>query len=72
MGIYVGGFSGENSVTGKLRQAAAKAGNSEFLALWAGQAVPLARALPAAQLIERLNAETLEAIRNLGGMVHER
>jgi hypothetical protein len=30
-----------------------------------------ARALPAAELIERLEAETIQAIRNLKGLLHE-
>jgi nitronate monooxygenase len=64
-------FPAQNSVTGKLRQAAAKAGKSDFLALWAGQAAPLSRALPAAELVAKLEAEVIEAIRTLKGMVHE-
>ena len=38
-------FPAQNAVTGKLRQASAKAGKPDFIALWAGQAMPLARAL---------------------------
>jgi nitronate monooxygenase len=64
-------FPAQNSVTGKLRQASAKAGKPDFVALWAGQAAPLARALPAAQLIARLEAETIESIQMLKGMIHE-
>jgi len=64
-------FPVQNSVTGKLRQASAKAGNPDFMALWAGQAAPLARALPAAELVAKLEAETLESIRKLKGMIHE-
>jgi nitronate monooxygenase len=30
--------------------------------MWAGQAAPLSRALPAAELVARLEAETLAAI----------
>ena len=62
-------FPAQNSVTGKLRQASAKAGKGDFVALWSGQAAPLARALPAAALIARLEAETLESIQKLKGMV---
>ncbi|HXJ09753.1 MAG TPA: nitronate monooxygenase, partial [Burkholderiales bacterium] len=40
-------FPAQNSVTGKLRQASAKAGKPDFVALWSGQAAPLARSLPA-------------------------
>jgi nitronate monooxygenase len=64
-------FPAQNSVTGKLRQAAAKAGKADFIALWAGQAAPLSRALPAGELVAKLGAEALESIRNLKGMVHE-
>lgn len=59
-------FPAQNSVTGKLRQASAKAGKPDFVALWAGQASPLSRALPAADLIGKLDAELREAIRQLG------
>jgi nitronate monooxygenase len=64
-------FPAQNAVTGKLRQASAKAGKPDFIALWAGQAAPLARALPAAQLVARLEAETIESIQKLKGMIHE-
>jgi nitronate monooxygenase len=64
-------FPAQNSITGKLRQASAKAGKPDFVALWAGQAAPLARALPAAELISRLEAETLQAIQNLKGVIRE-
>ena len=64
-------FPAQNCVTGKLRQASAQAGKPDFIALWAGQAAPLARALPAAELIARLEAEAVESIRKLKGMIHE-
>lgn len=56
-------FPAQNAVTGKLRQASAKAGKGDFVALWAGQAAPLSRALPAAELIQVLHEETVSAIR---------
>lgn len=56
-------FPAQNAVTGKLRQSSAKAGKRDFVALWAGQAAPLARALPAAELIRVLNEEAISAIR---------
>jgi nitronate monooxygenase len=56
-------FPAQNAVTGKLRQASAKSGKGDFVALWAGQAAPLARALPAAELIRVLNEEAVSAIR---------
>jgi nitronate monooxygenase len=41
----------------QLNAAAAKLGNHEFAAHWAGQGAPLARELPAAQLVQTLVAE---------------
>ena len=64
-------FPAQNSVTGKLRQASAKTGNPDFVALWAGQAAPLSRALPAAELVAKLEAEAIESIQKLKGMLHE-
>ena len=64
-------FPAQNAVTGKLRQASAKAGKPDFIALWAGQAVPLSRALPAAELVAKLEAETIESIQKLRGLIHE-
>jgi|CXWL01.1.fsa_nt_gi nitronate monooxygenase len=64
-------FPAQNAVTGKLRQASAKAGKPDFIALWAGQAASLSRALPAAELIARLEAETIESIQRLKGVLHE-
>jgi len=64
-------FPAQNSVTGRLRAAAAKTGNPDFLAMWAGQALALSRALPAAELIARLEDETLEAIRRTAAFVKE-
>ncbi len=63
-------FPAQNIVTGKLRQASAKAGKPDFVALWAGQAAPLSRALPAAELVARLEAETVESIEKLKGILH--
>jgi nitronate monooxygenase len=64
-------FPAQNSVTGKLRQACAKAGKQDFLAMWAGQAAPLCRALPAAELIAQLERESLAAIRELAALIKE-
>lgn len=61
----------QNSLTGRLRAASAKTGSPDFYALWAGQAAPLARALPAADLIERLEAETIAAIRKVAEFIEE-
>lgn len=54
---------------GKALHAAAKArGSAEFAAQWAGQAVPLARALPAAELFAALKAELADSLRELGAL----
>jgi nitronate monooxygenase len=41
----------------QLHAAAAKAGNHEFAAHWAGQGAPLSREMPAAELVQKLVAE---------------
>ena len=64
-------FPAQNSVTGKLRAASAGAGKPDFVAMWAGQAAPLSRALPAGELILRLEAETVDAIRRAAGLIKE-
>ena len=61
-------FPAQNTLTGKLRTAAAKAGNPDFVAMYAGQGAPLSRALPAAELVAALEAETLEALDRLAAL----
>lgn len=61
-------FPAQNGVTSSLRAAAGKAGNREFLSMYAGQAAPLARALPAAELVAQLQSEALEALDRLAAM----
>ncbi|KOV68583.1 2-nitropropane dioxygenase [Streptomyces sp. AS58] len=46
-----------NHLTSPLRKAAAKAGDAQGMALWAGQGHRMARELPAGQLVELLAAE---------------
>jgi nitronate monooxygenase len=58
-------FPLQNALTRPLRSAAAKQGRAEFLSLWAGQAVRLARRQSAANLIARLARETAEAVGRL-------
>ena len=70
-------FPAQNSLTGKLRVASAKAGKPDCIAMWAGQAAGLSRALPAAELIARLEAETIDALRGAAALLanedaHER
>lgn len=62
-------FPAQNALTGKLRQASAKAGKPDFYALWAGQGVAMARALPAAALVAALERETIEALRRTAALV---
>jgi nitronate monooxygenase len=64
-------FPAQNSVTGKLRAASAKAGKPDFIALWAGQAAPLARALPAAELISRLEQELVAVLKHSAALLKE-
>jgi nitronate monooxygenase len=56
-------FPLQNALTRKLRVAAAEKGRSEFLSLWAGQGVRLARRGSAAETVARLARETREAMR---------
>lgn len=60
-------FPLQNALTRPLRSAAAKAGRAEYLSLWAGQGLPMARREPAARLVARLAAETDAAIARLAG-----
>ncbi len=58
-------FPLQNALTRPLRSAAAKRGRAEFLSLWAGQGVRLARRQSAAQLIARLAGEADVVVRRL-------
>ena len=60
-------FPLQNALTRPLRSAAATQGRAEYLSLWAGQGVRLARRQRAAELIARLAKETAEAVARLGG-----
>ncbi|MDB5397917.1 MAG: nitronate monooxygenase [Rhodospirillales bacterium] len=52
------GFPAMNSLTRAIRVAAAKGGDPDGQSLWAGQAAPLARAMPAGDLLRILSEET--------------
>ncbi len=52
-------FPLQNALTRPLRTAAAKQGKAEFLSLWAGQGLRLARRGPAGELVARLSAEIM-------------
>jgi nitronate monooxygenase len=58
-------FPVQNALTRPLRSAAVKQGRAEFLSLWAGQGVRMARRQTAAQLVARLREETRAAIGRL-------
>jgi len=58
-------FPLQNSLTRPLRTAAAQQGRAEFLSLWAGQGVRMARRQTAADLVAALVKETDEAITRL-------
>jgi nitronate monooxygenase len=64
-------FPAQNSVTGKLRAASAKAGTTDCVALWSGQAAPLSRRMPAAELVRTLEQETIAALRASAALVKE-
>ncbi|MFC5473910.1 NAD(P)H-dependent flavin oxidoreductase [Paraherbaspirillum soli] len=51
----------QNALTGEMRQAAAKLARPEFMSLWAGQGVAMARPMPAAELVKTL-ADELQAL----------
>ncbi|MGH8617486.1 MAG: NAD(P)H-dependent flavin oxidoreductase [Burkholderiales bacterium] len=61
-------FPAQNLLTGPMRAAASKAGNTDLVSMWCGQAVALSRALPAAALVEALEAETLECLDRLAAL----
>lgn len=58
-------FPLQNALTRPIRTAAARAGRADYLSLWAGQGVRLARRQSAAELMARLAAETAEAVAQL-------
>jgi nitronate monooxygenase len=55
-------FPLQRALTGPLAKAGAARGTPEFMALWAGQAAPLIRPMPAAQLVATLVRETESAL----------
>lgn len=55
----------QNALTRPLRSAAAKQGRAEYLSLWAGQGLGLARREPATALVARLVRETEDAVQAL-------
>jgi nitronate monooxygenase len=59
----------QNALTRPLRASAAKQDRAEFLSLWAGQGLRLARRESAGELMSRLASESESAIRRLAGLV---
>jgi nitronate monooxygenase len=62
-------FPVQNALTRPLRTAAAKLGRAEFLSLWAGQGVRMARRQPAAELVARIAEEAEASIERLSDML---
>lgn len=63
-------FPAQNALTSKMRTAAAQAGNTDLMVMWAGQAAALSRRMPAEELVRTIERETLEAIERLNGLKH--
>jgi nitronate monooxygenase len=55
-------YPAQNNLTRAMRAAAAERGGADCLSLWAGQAAPLAREMPAAELVAQLLRETAAAL----------
>jgi nitronate monooxygenase len=66
------GYPEVNNLTAPLRAAARERGDADSFHLWAGQAYPLAEAVPAAELVRRLADEAREALRSAGGALAHR
>lgn len=64
-------FPLQNDLTRPLRKEAARQGRAEFLSLWAGQGVRLARRQGAAEFMASLQAETQSAIDRLSDGSHD-
>lgn len=59
------GYPAQNALTRPLRTEAAKQNRAEFLSLWAGQGLRLARPQRAGDLVRRLVTETAASVRKL-------
>jgi nitronate monooxygenase len=57
----------QNDLTKYLRQAASKKGNTDYIALWAGQAAALSRSEPAEELIKRIMSQVDQCLSQLAG-----
>jgi nitronate monooxygenase len=61
-----------HNLTAPLRAAARERGDADAFHLWAGQAYPLAQAIPAGELVRRLADEAREALRSAEGALAHR
>jgi nitronate monooxygenase len=52
-------FRQQNDLTRPMRNASGQQGVADFISLWAGQGVARSRAMPAAELVKALLAESL-------------
>ena len=71
-GDHILPFPLQNTLTRPLRTAAAKQARSEYLSLWAGQGLRLARRQSASELIARLARETMETLERLSASAASR
>jgi nitronate monooxygenase len=71
-GDHILPFPLQNALTRPLRTAAAKQARSEYLSLWAGQGLRLARRQSASELIARLARETNETLERLAASTASR
>jgi nitronate monooxygenase len=61
------GYPEVHHLTAPMRRAARTAGEPELVNLWAGQAYPLSRSMPAGELVRALAAEAGDALVQAGG-----
>ncbi len=61
-GLDVLPFPAQFSLSGPLGEAAAERGSGDFLAMWSGQAAPMSREVPAADLVKAIVAEADAAL----------
>jgi nitronate monooxygenase len=66
------GYPEVHNLTAPLRVAARERGDAEAFHLWAGEAYPLAQAVPAGELVRRLAGEAREALRSAEGALAHR
>jgi nitronate monooxygenase len=60
-------YPAQLSLSGPLGAAAAERGSGDFLAMWAGQAAPLAREMPAAELVALIVSDAQRVLAVLAG-----